>query len=137
MVHGSDTHFWNFIFHTKSSIKLETESRKGQRDQAGSIPNLPLPPPPSPASMVSQVDADAHKSLAKEYGVSGFPTLKLLKDGKVSDYNGGRTADDIVKFVIKKSGPAAKVGQEEKMCCQPAAMIGSALRGNWHESDPS
>lgn len=59
--------------------------------------------------MISQVDADAHKSLAKEYSVSGFPTLKLLKDGKVSDYSGGRTADDIVKFVKKKSGPASKV----------------------------
>lgn len=56
-----------------------------------------------------QVDCDEHKELAKEYGVSGFPTLKLLKEGKPTDYQGGRTADDIVKYVIKKSGPAAKV----------------------------
>lgn len=58
---------------------------------------------------MTQVDCDEHKDLAKEYGVSGFPTLKLLKDGKPTDYQGGRTADDIVKYVIKKSGPAAKV----------------------------
>lgn len=56
-----------------------------------------------------KVDCDEHKSLAKEYGVSGFPSLKLLKEGKPTDYNGPRTADDIVKFVQKKSGPAAKV----------------------------
>lgn len=55
------------------------------------------------------MDCDEHKDLAKEYGVSGFPTLKLLKEGKPSDYGGGRTADDIIKYVIKKSGPAAKV----------------------------
>lgn len=41
--------------------------------------------------------------------MSGFPTLKLMKNGKASDYGGGRTADDIVKFVQKKSGPASKV----------------------------
>lgn len=55
------------------------------------------------------MDCDKHKDLGKEYGVSGFPTLKLLKEGKPQDYNGGRTTDDIVKFVLKKSGPAAKV----------------------------
>ena len=60
--------------------------------------------------MTLQVDADAHKELGKKYGVSGFPTLKLVKEGKVSDYTGGRTADDIVAYVKKKSGPAAEVG---------------------------
>ncbi|CAN0073370.1 unnamed protein product, partial [Ectocarpus sp. 4 AP-2014] len=54
---------------------------------------------------IAKVDCDAHKDLAKEYGVGGFPTLKLLKEGKPTDYQGGRTADDIVKYVIKKSGP--------------------------------
>lgn len=58
-----------------------------------------------------QVDCDEHKDLAQQYGVSGFPTIKLLKDGKVIDYGGGRTADDIIQYVIKKSGPAAKVCQ--------------------------
>lgn len=60
-------------------------------------------------NLITQVDCDEHKDLAGEYGVSGFPTLKLLKEGKPTDYGGGRTADDIVKYVIKKSGPAAQV----------------------------
>lgn len=56
-----------------------------------------------------QVDADAHRELGQEYGVSGFPTLKFMKGGKVLDYVGGRTADDIVQYVRKKSGPPAQV----------------------------
>lgn len=63
----------------------------------------------SSTSSPSQVDCDEHKSLAQEYGVQGFPTLKLFKEGKPSDYQGGRTKDDIVAYVKKKSGPAAKV----------------------------
>lgn len=56
-----------------------------------------------------QVDADAHRELGQQFGVSGFPTLKFMKDGKALDYVGGRTADDIVQYVKKKSGPPAQV----------------------------
>ncbi|CAM9995621.1 unnamed protein product, partial [Discosporangium mesarthrocarpum] len=57
---------------------------------------------------IAKVDADAEKSLARDYGVSGFPTLKLFKEGKPLDYNSGRNAKDIVAYVKKKSGPSAK-----------------------------
>mmetsp|Transcript_11681 Transcript_11681/g.21053 ORF Transcript_11681/g.21053 Transcript_11681/m.21053 type:complete len:470 (-) Transcript_11681:187-1596(-) len=53
---------------------------------------------------VAAVDADEHKSLGGQYGVQGFPTIKLftVQGGKIkaSDYNGGRTAKDIAKFAI-------------------------------------
>jgi len=70
------------------------------------------------------VDCDEHKDLAKEYGVSGFPSLKLFKEGKPTDYSGGRTTDDIVKYVIKKSGPPAKV------CAASARARAAACRGS-------
>lgn len=75
------------------------------------LPRADLLPPPPPLPPINgiKVDCDAHKTLAQEYGVSGFPSLKLFKEGKPSDYTGPRAADDMVKFVKKKSGPAAKV----------------------------
>lgn len=39
--------------------------------------------------------------------MQGFPTLKYIKQsGSATDYSSGRTAADIVAFVVKKSGPA-------------------------------
>ncbi|KAG5186863.1 protein disulfide isomerase [Tribonema minus] len=57
---------------------------------------------------IAKLDATEHKTSAGKYEVKGYPTLKyILKGGKALDYNGGRTAPDIVKYVVKKSGPAA------------------------------
>jgi len=46
------------------------------------------------------VDATVHNTLGQTYKVQGFPTIKFF-DGKSpvpEDYNGGRTASDIVQF---------------------------------------
>lgn len=56
---------------------------------------------------LAKVDATEHEGLAQEYGIRGFPTIKFIKNGKSSDYSGGRTSSEIVSWVNKKSGPAA------------------------------
>ena len=56
----------------------------------------------------AQVDATANRDLGSRFGVQGFPTLKFFRNGKASDYGGGRTKDTIVSWVNKKSGPAAR-----------------------------
>jgi protein disulfide-isomerase A3 len=44
-----------------------------------------------------------------KYGVNGYPTLKIFKNGEVfSDYNGPREADGIVKYMRTKAGPTSK-----------------------------
>uniref|UniRef100_A0A4W4F0F2 Protein disulfide-isomerase A6 n=1 Tax=Electrophorus electricus TaxID=8005 RepID=A0A4W4F0F2_ELEEL len=45
------------------------------------------------------VDADQHKSLAGQYGISGFPTIKIFgaNKNKPEDYQGGRTSQAIVE----------------------------------------
>lgn len=51
---------------------------------------------------IGAVDADTHKSLGQQYGVSGFPTIKVFGTNKRSpiDYQGGRTADAIVEQAL-------------------------------------
>jgi protein disulfide-isomerase A1 len=66
-----------------------------------------------PPIRIAKVDATAQTKVGEKYGIKGFPTLKLfrqsLEPSDVSDYDGGRTADAIVTWINKKSGPAVQI----------------------------
>lgn len=54
------------------------------------------------------VDATVHTVIASRYQVQGYPTIKVfaagLKDSRsVEDYQGGRTASDIVQYALDKA----------------------------------
>ncbi|CAF4525282.1 unnamed protein product [Rotaria sp. Silwood1] len=53
---------------------------------------------------IGAVDADTHKSLGQQYGISGFPTIKIFGSNKRSptNYQGGRTADAIVEQALSQ-----------------------------------
>lgn len=56
---------------------------------------------------LAKVDATVHNDVAKKFEIKGFPTLKFFKNGKHSDYNGGRTEGEIVAWLNKRTGPPA------------------------------
>ena len=65
---------------------------------------------------LAKVDATEQKALATQFEIRGFPTIKWFKNGKPSDYSGGRTEADIVAWVNKKVGPpAVTVASEEEL----------------------
>jgi len=57
---------------------------------------------------LAKVDATEESTIAEKFEIRGYPTLKFFKNGKAMEYGGGRTADTIVSWVEKKTGPPAK-----------------------------
>jgi len=58
---------------------------------------------------LAKVDATKETNIAEQFDIEGYPTLKLFKNKNPSEYNGGRDADGILKWLEKKSGPQWKV----------------------------
>jgi len=59
---------------------------------------------------LAKVDCtEAGKETCNKFSVSGYPTLKIFKNGEFSqDYNGPREADGIVKYMRAQVGPASR-----------------------------
>ena len=55
---------------------------------------------------LAKVDCDEHGSVKGTYGVQGFPTLIFFVKGEQLKYNGQRTKDTMVNWLLKKTRPA-------------------------------
>lgn len=67
-----------------------------------------------PPIVLAKVDATVENTLATRYGVTGYPTLKMFRKGKVSDYKGDRTKKGIVDYMKKQSGDASQLKETAK-----------------------
>ncbi|KAE8618062.1 hypothetical protein XENTR_v10009261 [Xenopus tropicalis] len=77
---------------------------------------------------LAKVDCTANSNTCNKYGVSGYPTLKIFRDGEDSgSYDGPRTADGIVSTMKKQAGPASvdlrSVGEFEKFISDKDASV--------------
>ncbi|ESP01166.1 hypothetical protein LOTGIDRAFT_139785 [Lottia gigantea] len=63
----------------------------------------------TPAIPLAKVDATQNTELAKEYGVTGYPTLKIFRKGRPKDYGGSRDQRGIVNYMLSQAGEAARL----------------------------
>jgi protein disulfide-isomerase-like protein len=52
---------------------------------------------------IVSIDCDKEEDLAKQYDISGFPTVKCIKKDDVIEYNDERNADAVIKFVRQQA----------------------------------
>eukprot|EP00759_Apiculatamorpha_spiralis_P023170 PhF_6_TR27028/c0_g1_i1/m.39476/K08056/PDIA3, GRP58; protein disulfide isomerase family A, member 3 len=60
--------------------------------------------PPVP---LAKIDCTAQKKTCEKYGVTGYPTLKVFRNGAATDYKGPRVATGIVKHMMSLVGPSS------------------------------
>uniref|UniRef100_H3D824 Protein disulfide-isomerase TMX3 n=1 Tax=Tetraodon nigroviridis TaxID=99883 RepID=H3D824_TETNG len=64
---------------------------------------------------VGKMDATAYSGMASEFGVRGYPTIKLLKGDLAYNYKGPRTKDDIIEFANRVAGPTVRALPSKEM----------------------
>ncbi|KAL5581771.1 hypothetical protein UlMin_014213 [Ulmus minor] len=76
---------------------------------------------------VAALDADAHQALVQEYGIRGFPTIKVFVPGKPPvDYQGAREVKPIAEFALQQIKALLK-----------ERLNGKATGGSNEKSEPS
>jgi len=61
-----------------------------------------------PVQLVNVDCTEEGKEVCSKFGVSGYPTLKTFRNGgNAADYEGGRTENEMVKFMSERAGPAS------------------------------
>lgn len=87
--------------------------------------------------LLGKVDATEETDLAEKFEIRGYPTLKFWNNGKVVEYSGGRTSDDIIKWMQKKTGPPAVelASAEEAKTFQDSQRVVVAAYFDSKESD--
>lgn len=57
---------------------------------------------------VGKVDCTRFKSVCQAFKVQGYPTIIFIRGSNEFVYNGERTKDELVHFVIRMSGPPVR-----------------------------
>ncbi|XP_042370289.1 protein disulfide-isomerase A3-like [Plectropomus leopardus] len=64
---------------------------------------------------LAKVDCTANSETCERFGVSGYPTLKIFRNGRDSaPYDGPRSADGIYDYMKKQTGPDSALLQTDE-----------------------
>jgi len=71
----------------------------------------------SASVLIADVDCTVEKGLCSKYGIKGFPTIKVFKDGDMEGeaYEGGRSYADLKTYADENLGPSCN--SENKDLC--------------------
>jgi len=73
----------------------------------------------TPNVVIGQVDCAGNgQSSCGENEVQGYPSLKIFKDGRMQDYNGGRDLGSLKREVEQKLNPRPACSLESKDACR-------------------
>lgn len=81
---------------------------------------------------IADVNCGDEEELCSEHGVQGYPTIKAYKDGDISDYNGGRTYEDMFEFVQTELANPCDANVLDPETCSAKAI---AYVGKWKAKD--
>jgi len=89
--------------------------------------------------VLAKADADQHRALGEKFGVRGFPTIKFIARGKLSegaeDYRGGRTKEDFLEFLKTRAAAARDVVSIDALApIAKRALEASAKKGGAKEA---
>ncbi|KAK7463957.1 hypothetical protein BaRGS_00038039 [Batillaria attramentaria] len=108
--------------------KLAPEYEKAATRLKSNDPPVPL----------AKVDCTEEKDTCSQYGVSGYPTLKIFKGGELKkDYDGPREADGIVRVMQKEAGPSSKEITEPSELDKFLSKESAAVVGFFTDADSS
>ncbi|KAJ3021947.1 protein disulfide-isomerase precursor [Thoreauomyces humboldtii] len=68
-----------------------------------------------PDVILGKVDCTEQTEICEKYGVQGYPTLKVFREGEHSEFKGQRKADSIVSYMKKQNLPAVSDLSAEKI----------------------
>ncbi|XP_053350065.1 protein disulfide isomerase family A, member 7 isoform X2 [Clarias gariepinus] len=85
---------------------------------------------------LAKVDCTANSETCEKFGVNGYPTLKIFRNGEeASAYDGLRTADGIVSYMKKQVGPSSVALHSEADLDAFINVFDSSVVGFFSESD--
>jgi protein disulfide-isomerase A6 len=69
---------------------------------------------------IADVNCSDQEELCQENDVKGYPTIKVYKDGEVTDYSGGRTVDDIASYIDSELAAKCSIDNVAETCSEKA-----------------